>query len=133
MCSKRYWDALAVAISLLIAIGLIVLDVFSLLKDFLIPFLAVAFGALWLLLAVLIITSLLRQNPHFNDCVLCKADRVLVTSIALILAGALALILPCFLRVTALILHFILFALFVYTALSLACLILCLVREKKDR
>lgn len=133
MCNKRWWDALAVAVSLLIAIGLTILNVCWLLKTCLIPFLGLFFAALALFLTVLAATSLLRQNPHFDGCVVCRADRVIAAAIALLLVSALALLLPHFLRITLLILHFIIFALFVYAALSLACLLLCLVRERKPK
>lgn len=132
MCSKRYWDAAAVAVSLLIAIGIILLSIFDLLTGELLPILALIFGALYLLWSVLVATSLLRQDSHFDRCVLCKADRVIVPAIALILTGALALLLPSTVPVVPLILYFILTALFVYAALSLGCLLLCLVRRKRD-
>lgn len=131
MCNKRCWDAAAAAISLLIAAGLLLLDIFGLLLGLLIPILALVFGALWLLLATLIGESVLRQNACFDGCVIRKASRVIVAALALILAGALTLLLPSILPVVPLILHFILSALFVYAALALGCLLLCLVRDRK--
>lgn len=120
MCKKRLFDIAAIAISLVLAVALLVMDLFGMLAGgALIPALGAAFAALGLLLY-----AVLRER-----CALAKGLRLTVGALLLLLFSLLTLVLAAPITAVALTLHFVVFALTVYTAFALGCVLACEGRE----
>ncbi len=131
MCFKRSYDAVAIAVSILVGIGLTVLEFLGLLvTGLLIPLIAIGFGVVCVLALSIVSASVLRQVSTFDRCVCRKGDLLAISAVGLILIAALSVILAAPALAVTLILRFILFTLFVYAAFALTCLLWCLTRQQ---
>lgn len=120
MCKERSFDIMAIAVSLVLAVGLTLLDLFGLLAQGpVIPAPAAGFAALSLLLY-----AILRER-----CALAKGVRLVVAALLLLLIALLTLVLAAPVAAVVPALHFLIFTLTVYTAFALGSVLMCEGRE----
>lgn len=127
MCRKKYYDALAVGVSILIGIALSLLVTFDLLTSaFTAPVVGAALGGLSLLMLTIAAASLLQQNNTYNDCMCRSARRVLLAAIALLVFSIFSIAFTVFNVVAQTIFNFLVFSLISYALFSLYCWFKCL-------
>ena len=129
MCNCRYYDAVSVAISILVGIVLGVLGLLGLLvAGAVAPLLGALLAAVSLLLLTLLAISPLRQAAAFAACLCQKGLRLLVGALLLLVVSSFALIFAIATPIATLIITFLIFTFFAYTLFSLYCLLRCAVR-----
>lgn len=127
MCRKKYYDALAVGVSILIGIALSLLITFDLLTSaFTAPIVGAALGGLSLIMLVIAAASLLQQNNNYNDCMCRSARRVLLAATALLVFSIFAIAITLTNVVLQTIFNFLIFSLISYSLFSLYCWFKCL-------
>ncbi len=127
MCVNRFYDALSIALSILLGIAMTVLAAFNLLTaGLLTPLFGVLFAAFALLLLTLGAASLLRQNENVNCCVCHRGFRLLVPALLLLAVSAFTLFFALTNVVIALILAFLLYTLMALTLFALYGYLRCL-------
>lgn len=136
MRNSRYYDVIAVAVSILVGIGLTILSAFNLLTaGLLAPLFGLLLGAFSLLVLTLGAASLLRQNRNVDLCVCFKGKRLLIPALWLAIVAAFTMIFAFTNLFIGLILAFLLFTLISLTFFGLygflACLI-CVGHEKRE-
>lgn len=128
MCRSRYYDAIAVGVSILVGAAFSILSLFNLLTaGLLTPIFGLALGAFSLLVLTLGVTSLLRQNDSVNRCICQRGRRLLIPALLLVIVSAFSLIFALTNLVIGLILAFILFTLISLTFFGLYCFLSCLI------
>lgn len=133
MCKSRYYDVIAVGVSILVGIGLTLLSAFNLITvGLLTPVFGVLLGAFSLLVLTLGAASLLRQNQSVNHCVYSRGKRLLIPAIWLVIISAFTMIFALTNLIIGLILAFLLFTLISLTFFGLYCFLSCLIRAGHD-
>lgn len=134
MCNNRFFDIIAVVLSVLVGAVLTVLGFLALLVTGpLIAALGGGFGLFALLLLVIAASSLLRQSAQYNACMGPRALRVLISAASLVAVAGLSLILLTPAAAVTLILNFLIFALFTYTLLAVCCMLSCIAMSGCER
>ncbi len=128
MCSSRYSDVFAVVISFIAGIVMALLSYNDLLTTGTTnALLALALGAFTLLLLVIVVTSLLRQNECYDRCIHQRGRRVLIYALLLIMVSAFALVFTLTIVTVTTVLIFLIYAFLTLTLLSAYCLLSCLI------
>ena len=128
MYTRRYYEAVAIAVSILVGIAFALLAFFGLL----IPgpagsIFALALGASALLVLTLGAASLLRQNECFDRCVGQRGKLLLAAALLLVILAALTLLLALTNQTIILILVFLLYTLLSLTLIALYGFLSCLI------
>lgn len=130
MCRSRYYDAIAVGVSILVGVGLTILSAFNLITaGLLAPVFGIALGAFSLLVLTLGSCSLLRQNQVFNRCVCQRGKRLLYPALWLVIVCAFTVLFALTNLIIGLILAFLIFTLMSLTLFGLCCFLSCLVQS----
>ncbi|HIU15861.1 MAG TPA: hypothetical protein IAC49_05325 [Candidatus Ventricola intestinavium] len=129
MCKSRYYDAIAIGVSILVGVLLTILSAFNLITaGLLAPLFGILLGAFALLLLTLGAVSLLRQNHGFNQCVYQCGKRLLLPALWLVIVCAFTLLFALTNLIIGLILAFLIFTLISLTLFGLYCFLSCLIR-----
>lgn len=129
MCNRRYFDTLAIVVSILIGIALAVLSIFNLVVSNIIgPIVSLVFAALALLLLVLNASGVMHQDNAYAKCYCCKSRQVLISAMLLIAVAAFSLIFLLTGLIVGAILAFFMYTLLAYMLISLYCFIACITR-----
>lgn len=133
MCNKRYYDTLAIIVSIVAGVAFTLLAFFNLLTaGLLTPILGLALGAFSLALLTICAASLLRQNQPINQCLCRKGRRLLIPALWLMIVSAFTLVFALTNLIIGLILAFLLFSLMAYTFFSLYCFLSCMTSSGCD-
>ena len=128
MYTRRYFEAVAIAVSILIGIAFAILSFFGLLTIGTAgPIFALVLGAFALLVLTLGATSLLRQNECFDRCISQRGRLLLIAALLLVIIAALTLLLILTNQTIILILVFLLYTLVSLTLIALYGFLNCLI------
>lgn len=128
MYTRRYYEAVAIAVSILVGIAFALLSFFGLLTAGITgPIFALVLGAFALLVLTLGATSLLRQNACIDRCVSQRGKLLLAAAVLLVIIAALTLLLVLTNQTIILILVFLLYTLISLTLIALYGFLSCLI------
>lgn len=130
MCNHKCYQTIAVVVSILVGIAVAICSIKLGFTSYMVPRLAILFGALALVLVTLTASSLLRQDRAYEACICHCGRKVVGTAIALLVVASIALIALEVSNNNILrdILAFLLGALLSGTAFSAGGMLLCLVQ-----
>ncbi|MDO5378369.1 MAG: hypothetical protein Q4G52_08545 [Clostridia bacterium] len=128
MCVNRFYDAVSIAVSILLGIVMTVFAAFNLLTaGLLTPIFGGLLAAFALLLLTLGAASLLRQNESINCCVCRRGIRLLIPALLLLALSAFTLFFALTNLIIGLILAFLLYTLIALTFFALYGYLRCLI------